>query len=119
MKKNKWLRTVALVAALGVFSTSVSCGYFLYPKRRGNKGGGLHTPTLVMDLLWLLPGIIPGVVALAVDFSTGAIYMSKGGKAPVAVEGVKSSSMVNPIPQALILTGIVVAVSTTAVALAL
>jgi len=27
-----------------------------------------------MDLLWLLPGIIPGVIALVVDFSSGAIY---------------------------------------------
>jgi flagellar basal body-associated protein FliL len=81
MRKNRRFQMIALVAAVGIFSASVSCGYFLYPKRRGNKGGGLHTPTLVMDLLWLLPGIIPGVVALAVDFSTGAIYLGKGGKA--------------------------------------
>lgn len=28
-----------------------------------------------MDLLWLIPGIVPGVIALIVDFSTGAIYV--------------------------------------------
>jgi hypothetical protein len=33
---------------------------------------------MVMDLLWLLPGIVPGVVALVVDFSSGAIYVGGG-----------------------------------------
>ncbi len=45
-------------------------------------------------------------------------YLSKG-QPPIYVNGVEAGQMVNPIPQALILTGIVVAVSTTAVALAL
>ena len=31
-----------------------------------------------MDCLWLVAGIIPGVVALAVDFTTGAAYFSEG-----------------------------------------
>ena len=43
----------------------------------------------------------------------------QGGVAPIAVHGETPARMVNPIPQALILTGIVVAVSTTAVALSL
>lgn len=41
----------------------------------------------------------------------------EGGAAPVIVEGV--TSYVNPLPHALMLTGIVVSLSTTAVALAL
>jgi multicomponent Na+:H+ antiporter subunit C len=48
-----------------------------------------------------------------------SIGMVKGGEAPIVEAGVKTARMVNPIPQALILTGIVVAVSTTAVALSL
>lgn len=43
----------------------------------------------------------------------------KDGIAPIMVEGAETAEMVNPLPQALILTGIVVAVSTTALALAL
>lgn len=75
------LRVVALAGALAFFSTSISsCGYILYPHQRGNKGGKIHTPSLVMDILWLLPGIIPGVIALAVDFSTGAVYEGGGPK---------------------------------------
>ena len=43
----------------------------------------------------------------------------KDGIAPVMIHGADVAKMVNPIPQALILTGIVVSVSTTALALAL
>jgi hypothetical protein len=41
---------------------------------------------MVMDLLWLLPGIIPGVVALVVDFSSGGIYV-QGSHALLLVPG--------------------------------
>lgn len=54
---------------------STGCGYLLYPERRGTLSGTIDSGTMVMDLLWLLPGIIPGVVALIVDFSSGAIYV--------------------------------------------
>ncbi len=43
----------------------------------------------------------------------------KDGIAPVMTHGADFARMVNPIPQALILTGIVVSVSTTSVALSL
>jgi hypothetical protein len=79
--KGKRLQIVALVAGLFTLSTAFSsCGYILYPHRRGNRGGYIHGPTLVMDLLWLIPGIIPGVVALVVDFSSGAIYVGGRGR---------------------------------------
>ncbi|MDI6892036.1 MAG: cation:proton antiporter subunit C [Actinomycetota bacterium] len=49
--------------------------------------------------------------------SVGAV---REGSAPIVVKGMeKGVQFVNPLPQALILTGIVVAVSTTALALAL
>jgi multicomponent Na+:H+ antiporter subunit C len=51
-------------------------------------------------------------------FLVSAGYL-KEGFAPITATGADPASMVNPIPQALILTGIVVAVSTTALALAL
>ncbi len=36
------------------------------------------TRVVILDCLWLVAGIIPGVVALAVDFTTGAAYFSEG-----------------------------------------
>ena len=69
-----WTRAIALTTALTLASTS--CGYILYPERRGQSGGTIDGGTLVMDLLWLLPGIVPGVVFLIVDFTSGAMYVN-------------------------------------------
>lgn len=72
------LRMIAAGTMLTVGTSSVGCGYILYPERRGNQGGVIDGATMVMDLLWLLAGVIPGVVALIVDFSSGAIYVGGG-----------------------------------------
>jgi hypothetical protein len=72
--KHRWTRAIALTTLL-TFSTA-SCGYVLYPERRGNPGGTLDGGTLVMDLLWLIVGVVPGVVFLIVDFTSGAMYVN-------------------------------------------
>lgn len=78
---------IALVAALGTFSTS--CAYILHPERRnsGRTSGRIDTVPLILDILWFIPGIIPGVVALIVDFTTGAIYVDNGSVNPVKAKG--------------------------------
>jgi hypothetical protein len=67
------------LAASAVLATATlptsGCGYVLHPERRGNHGGTIDGTTLVFDLLWLIPGIVPGVVFLIVDFSSGAMYV--------------------------------------------
>lgn len=73
--KSRFL--ILLVFVLMIFTT-FNCGYFLYPERRGNPPGQIDTGTLVLDILWLIPGLIPGAIALAVDFTSGAIYLSGG-----------------------------------------
>lgn len=73
--KTRLMTGILSTALLTTAVAPTGCGYFLHPERRGNTidvDGG----TMVMDLLWLLPGIIPGVIALIVDFSSGAIYRS-------------------------------------------
>ena len=74
-------RFISGIVATALLTTAVAptgCGYFLYPERRGNTGN-VDGGVLVMDLLWLLPGVVPGVIALIVDFSSGAIYTGRGG----------------------------------------
>jgi hypothetical protein len=77
-KLGRWFRSIALTTAVAVGSTSIGCGYILYPERRGNASGRVDAGTLVMDILWFIPGIIPGVVFLIVDFSSGAMYVGGG-----------------------------------------
>jgi len=74
MKKLSRSRMVAVFAVAGLVFAAVSCGTILYPERKGQEGGDIDVGVLVMDCLWLIAGVIPGVVALVVDFSTGAIY---------------------------------------------
>jgi hypothetical protein len=77
---KSWTRAIALTTALALASTTVGCGWILYPERRGHhlNGGVIDGGTLVMDLLWLIPGIVPGVVFLIVDFTDGTMYIEGG-----------------------------------------
>jgi hypothetical protein len=53
----------------------IGCGTLMYPERRGQRGGSIDAGVAVLDGIGLLFGIIPGVIAYAVDFSNGTIYL--------------------------------------------
>ena len=53
----------------------MGCGTLMYPERRGQRGGHLDVGVTVLDAIGLLFFIIPGVIAFAVDFSNGTIYL--------------------------------------------
>lgn len=52
-----------------------SCGTILYPERKGRKGGELDPAIVVLDAVGLLFFLIPGIIAFAIDFDTGCIYI--------------------------------------------
>jgi hypothetical protein len=60
---------------LGAAVFLASCGTLLYPERRGQPAGRLDAGVVVLDGLGLLVFLVPGVIAFAVDFATGAIYL--------------------------------------------
>jgi hypothetical protein len=86
-QRMKTTRAIALATILSLATTTVGCGYVLYPERRGNNGGYVAGGTLVMDLLWLIPGIVPGVIFLIVDFTSGAMYVRPGQAMIVSPQG--------------------------------
>jgi hypothetical protein len=52
----------------------------LHPERRGQPpGGSLDWSIVALDAVGLLLFFIPGVIAFAVDFATGAIYLPPPG----------------------------------------
>ena len=73
MRGKRGFLAIALIVAL----LHLDCGYILYPERVGRTSGIIDPEVLVMDCLWLLAGIIPGVIAIIVDFHTGCIYTTK------------------------------------------
>ncbi|MBI5024231.1 MAG: hypothetical protein HZC18_04435 [Candidatus Omnitrophica bacterium] len=44
------------------------CGTVLYPERRNQKVGRIDVGAALLDGFWLLAGLIPGIIAFAVDF---------------------------------------------------
>jgi hypothetical protein len=62
------------VTSLLIFQLT-GCGTLLYPERRGQIAGRLDVGVVILDAIGLLFFIIPGVIAFAVDFSNGTIYL--------------------------------------------
>ncbi|MBU1087306.1 MAG: hypothetical protein KKD05_07295 [Candidatus Omnitrophica bacterium] len=66
------------------------CGTIMYPDRRGQKGGRIDVGVAVLDGVGLFFFLIPGIIAYAVDFSTGAIYLPGGlARGPLDIKQVK------------------------------
>lgn len=57
---------------------SLGCGVLLYPERQGQKGGRLDPVVAILDGIGLLLFVIPGLIAFAIDFHQGTIYLPSG-----------------------------------------
>lgn len=61
---------------LGVSITAlVGCGTVFHPERKGQMSGRIDPVVAIANGVGLLFFIIPGVIAYAVDFSNGTIYL--------------------------------------------
>ncbi len=64
---------------LGLLVQSTGCGTLLHPERRGQRPGRIDPAIAILDGVGLLLFLVPGLIAFAVDFSTGAIYLPPEG----------------------------------------
>jgi hypothetical protein len=69
-----WVRIGSTLTVAGAVFLA-SCGTILYPERRGQPAGRLDVGVVVLDGIGLLVFLVPGIIAFAVDFATGAIYL--------------------------------------------
>ncbi len=53
----------------------MGCGTIIYPERKGQKAGHIDAGVAILDGIGLLLFIIPGIIAFAVDFNNGTIYL--------------------------------------------
>src|SRR5690606_37658262 len=68
-------RTVkATVLMLAMLHLS-ACGTILYPERKGQVSGQIDAGVAALNGIGLLFFLVPGVIAFAVDFSNGTIYL--------------------------------------------
>lgn len=85
-------RTIAMSLSLAMVLELTACGTVFYPERKGTKGGSIDPVVAVADAIGLLFFFIPGVVAFAVDFSNGTIYLSHGRHSSLTPGELKSVS---------------------------
>lgn len=62
-------------SAITLASAVSACGTILHPERKGQSGGRIDPSIAILNGLGLLLFLIPGVIAFAVDFSNGTIYL--------------------------------------------
>lgn len=76
-------RGAAATCLLTLVLNLTACGYFLYPERKGQAGGRVDPVVVILDGAGLLFGILPGIVAFAVDITNGTIYLPAGGSSAI------------------------------------
>jgi hypothetical protein len=84
-------RLIGGVLVATLLTQVTACGSIFYPDRRGQIDGKIDPAIAALDAVGLLFYIIPGLVAFAVDFTTGAIYFEPGKTAQVAPEKLKQA----------------------------
>ena len=73
---------------------------------------GLYCVITKKNLLKIVMGIV--IMEYAVNFFLVLLGYRKAGVAPIVVEGARKANFVDPLPQAMVLTAIVISIATLA-----
>ncbi|MGE8099304.1 polyribonucleotide nucleotidyltransferase [Pseudomonas fluorescens] len=84
-------RLIGGVLVATLLTQVTACGSIFYPDRRGQIDGKIDPAIAALDAVGLLFYIIPGLIAFAIDFTTGAIYFEPGKTAQVAPEKLRQA----------------------------
>ena len=83
MRKN----LIGLITGLIIASQISACGLLLYPERKGRAGGRIDPTVAILNGVGCLFFLIPGLIAFAVDFHHGTIYLPSGTGPSLLREG--------------------------------
>ena len=73
---------VKALVGIGLVAHLTACGTLLYPERKGQTDGRIDPGVAAMNGVGLLLFVIPGLVAFAVDFHNGTIYLPGSASNP-------------------------------------
>lgn len=79
---RRWLTGAVVGASIVTLS---GCGTLFHPERKGQLSGDVDPVVAIANGVGLLFFIVPGVIAYAVDFSNGTIYLPSNSSASVDV----------------------------------
>ncbi|WP_417696561.1 hypothetical protein [Psychromonas sp.] len=71
-------KSIALPLIVGLSIQLSGCGTILKPERKGQSAGQLDASIVALNAIGLLFFLVPGVIAFAVDFNNGTIYLPGG-----------------------------------------
>ncbi|XKH59012.1 hypothetical protein LG290_09855 [Halomonas sediminis] len=77
---RRWLSAMSITIMI---TTLAGCGTLLYPERKGQLTGDIDPVVAVANGIGLLFFIVPGIIAYAVDFSNGTIYLPNSQSASI------------------------------------
>ena len=86
---KKLVKTLYVLFCVVLIVQLVGCGTLMYPERRGQRGGRIDAGVAVLDGIGLLFFIIPGIIAYAVDFSNGTIYLPGTNTGSLDIKDIK------------------------------
>jgi hypothetical protein len=61
----------------------------MYPERKGQKGGRIDVGIAVLDGIGLLAYLVPGIIAYALDFNNGTIYLPATAQGSLVLQDIK------------------------------
>lgn len=86
---NKLVHASQIFICIVLVVQLTGCGTLMYPERKGQKSGKIDAGVAVLDGIGLLLFIIPGIIAFAIDFNNGTIYLPGTSRASVDLENIK------------------------------
>lgn len=75
---------IVILLLTSMLTTLTGCGTLLHPERKGQTGGRIDPGIVLLDGVGLLFFFIPGVIAFAVDFTYGTLYLPGGHRAALS-----------------------------------
>ncbi len=88
MFKNLMKSLYVFVCAV-IIVQLVGCGTIFYPERKGQKAGNIDVGIVLLDGIGLFFFLIPGIIAYAVDFSNGTIYLPGTSRGSLDLKNIK------------------------------
>lgn len=77
---KKFEKTIHVLVCAVLIVQLVGCGTIMYPERKGQKAGRIDAGVAILDGIGLLFFLIPGIIAFAVDFNNGTIYLPRSAR---------------------------------------
>lgn len=97
---KRWLRRLTTFSSIALLVTALTaCGTIIHPERKGQVSGRIDPAIAVLDGIGLLLYFVPGVIAFAVDFSNGTIYLPDDRTlqlTPEEMEGIVKNGKIDP-----------------------